>query len=336
MNVIGDWRDVTPEICATFATPKSEARREEAWKQYERLAKARAEIATPPPPVYAQTREAFMTAHPPGCLEYHEAMGPDGVYGRWIRGQDVAAMVGDTLFMHAGLNPSRPAPKSIAEVNERVRDEVRRLDAHRKRLADRRLGLDFFSLQEVFGVSVFELKLATQALNAAKEAGQQPPSLDFPTLRESQSVMEIAKWSLLDPEGPLWFRGYATWDEGATTTQVTTFLDQMKLARVVVGHTPTTDRRIITRYGGRVVVIDTGMLATVYKGQPSALEIVGPRMKAIYPDGEVELTTPKAAWMSAPLGSSSSSRASKPVALATAKLWPLRLRAGGTPGIGRG
>ena len=41
MNVMGDLRDVTPEICATFATDKSEARREEGWKQYERVAQSR-------------------------------------------------------------------------------------------------------------------------------------------------------------------------------------------------------------------------------------------------------------------------------------------------------
>jgi hypothetical protein len=66
------------------------------------------------------------------------------------------------------------------------------------------------------------------------------------------------------------------------------FLDQMKLARIVVGHTPTNDRRIQTRFGGRVATIDSGMLAS-FKGNPSALEIAGDRLKAIYPDSEVEL-----------------------------------------------
>ncbi|MGH9175971.1 MAG: metallophosphoesterase, partial [Vicinamibacterales bacterium] len=65
MNAMGDLRDVTPEICATFATPKSESIREEAWTQYERLARARAGVITPPPGVYTQTREAFMQAHAP-------------------------------------------------------------------------------------------------------------------------------------------------------------------------------------------------------------------------------------------------------------------------------
>jgi hypothetical protein len=149
-------------------------------------------------------------------------------------------------------------------------------------------------------------------------------------------MLDIGKWSLIDPEGPLWFRGYVNWPEDTTAAQVTTFLDSMKLARIVVGHTPTTDRRIAGRYGLRVVAIDTGMLASAYKGVPSALEITGVRMKAIYPDGEVELTLPKAARMSAPGAAPSSTRASRPDALATAKLRPLRLRSGGTPGIGRG
>jgi len=295
MNAMGDLRDVTPEICATFATANSESVREEAWKQYDRLAQARAGVVTPSPGVYTQTRDAFMQAHPPGCLEYREAMSPNGVYGKWIRGKDIAAVVGDTLFMHAGINPSRPPPKSIREVNDLARSEVRRLDAYRKRLADRRLGLPFFGLQEVIDVSIVELTVATRALEAAKAEGTEPPALDVPTLREAQAMLEIAKWSLIDPEGPLWFRGYAMWDEATTAPQVTAFLDQMRLARIVVGHTPTTERRIVSRYGGRVITIDTGMLASYYKGVPSALEIAGPRMKAIYPDGEVELTLPKVA-----------------------------------------
>lgn len=322
MNVIGDLRDVTPEICATFATPKSEAVREDAWKQYERVARGRATLTSPPAPVYSQTRDAFMQERAPGCLEYGEAMGPNGLYGKWIRAKDIAAVVNDTLFMHAGLNPSRPPPKSIADVNEQARAEVRRFDAYRKRLSDRRIGLPFFNLPEVMGASVVEVRLATQAISAAQAQGKEPPSLDIPLLREAQDIMQLpTKWSLLDPEGPLWFRGYAVWPEDTTAAQVTSFLDSMKLARIVVAHTPTTDRRIVTRYGGRVVTIDTGMLA-YYKGVPSALEIVGDRIKAIYPDGEVELTPAKTARMSVPAGTLSSTHASRPAAFATAKLMP--------------
>jgi hypothetical protein len=295
MNLIGDFRDVTPEICAAFTTKDSAGRQEEGWRQYERVAKARATAVTPAPPVYSKAREAWIAAHPPGCMEYRDAMAPSGTYGKWLREKDIATVVDGTLFMHAGLNPSRPAPASIAEVNDKVRAEVRRLDAFRKRAADKRIATAAFDLQEYLDVAVVELQAATAAIAAAKAEQKELPPLDLTFLREAQEILNIAKWIVVEPEGPLWFRGWASWPEESTTAQAMAFLDQMKLTRIVVGHTPTTDRRIGLRYGGRVVMIDTGMLAPYFMGNASALEIVGPRLKAIYADGEVDLTLPKAA-----------------------------------------
>jgi hypothetical protein len=287
MNFLGDWRDVTPEICATFATPKSEQRREDTWKQYERLKQGRTE---PLPTVYQATREQWMEAHPPGCLEYRDAMGPSGTYGRWLRQKDIAGEVASSLFMHAGLNPSRPVPKSIADVNERARADITRFDNYRRRIVDKKIGLPSFTLQQMLEVGANELRSALQALEKAKAENTQPAgNFDVPFLRETEAVLEIGKWSLLDPEGPLWFRGYAQWEEAATTPQVNALLDQLKLTRIVVGHTVTPDRKIHARYGGRVVLMDTGMLRQVYEGMPSALEINGTALKAIYPDGEEPL-----------------------------------------------
>ena len=95
----------------------------------------------------------------------------------------------------------------------------------------------------------------------------------------------------------------------------------MKLARIVVAHTPTAERRIVTRYGGRVVTIDTGMLAYCHRACPARSKSSG-IVWAIYPDGEVELTPAKAAQMSVPAGAPSRTHASRPAALATAKLMP--------------
>jgi hypothetical protein len=288
MNLVGDWRDVTPEICATFATPKSEQLREDSWKQYERIKQSRRDV--PLPAVYQMTRDQWMEANPPGCLEYRESMTPNGTYGRWLRQKDVAAEIGGTLFMHAGLNPARPAPKSIDEVNERARAEVQRVDSFRQRLVSKRLALPSFTVNQLLDVAVAELQAATQALAKAKAENSNSPVLDLPLLQAAQDMMEMGKWSIFDPEGPLWFRGYAMWDEDTTGTQVTTFLDQLKLTRISVGHTPTPDRKIRMRYGGRVIVMDTGMLQSYFMGTPSALEIAGGTLKAIYPEGEESLS----------------------------------------------
>jgi hypothetical protein len=293
MNFVGDWRDVTPEICATFATPKSEQRREEAWKQYERLKQGRTDTTLPA--AYALTKEQWLQTTAPGCLEYREAMGPSGTYGRWLRQHDIAATVEGTLFMHAGINPARPVPASLDAVVDQARAEVRRFDNYRDRLVDRRLALPSFTLQQILDVSVTELQRASEQFQKAKAEGTEV-QLDTVLLRDAQEVAtNVGKWSLLDPEGPMWFRGYAQWDEAETAPQVTALLDQLKITRIAVGHTVTADHRIHTRYGGRVIIMDTGMLRAVYKGTPSAIEISGAAIKAIYPDGEEALVPSGAA-----------------------------------------
>ena len=71
----------------------------------------------------------------------------------------------------------------------------------------------------------------------------------------------------------------------ATTERVAELLETYGARRFVVGHS-VQKREIQPRFGGRVLLIDTGMLASVYGGRPSALEIAGGRFTAIYEEGE--------------------------------------------------
>jgi hypothetical protein len=94
----------------------------------------------------------------------------------------------------------------------------------------------------------------------------------------------IGKSALLGPDGPLWFRGLAQLPE-TEEAQVTALLEQLGAVRFVTAHTPILPGRITARFNNRVFLIDTGMLASHYKtGRPSALELQGGRISAIYPD----------------------------------------------------
>lgn len=324
MNIVGDLRDTTPQIWQTFADGQSEARRESAWKQYDQLVAARRKVRTTLPNAYADTRESWMAAHPSGWLEYREALGPRGKYGRWLRGKPVAASIGGTMFMHAGISPDQPL--TVDMVNTRTRDEMARYEKYLQLLVDRKLALPFFTFQEVLEISASELQAASAVIEAAKAKGEQPDlsNFDIAVLREAVEIIKIEQWAIFAAEGPLWFRGYATWsDEEMPRAKVGGLLEKLGVQRIAVGHTPQRDGRIASRFQGRVFVMDTGMLAEVYKGRPSALEIRGNAVSAIYEDGVVPLVA-------------LSARASRPVALATAKLGPFRLRSGGTPGMGRG
>ena len=52
------------------------AARRQAWEDYAKLAAAKTEKGEPVPAVYAQTSEAWLTTHPPGYVEYQEALSP--------------------------------------------------------------------------------------------------------------------------------------------------------------------------------------------------------------------------------------------------------------------
>lgn len=298
LNMIGDLRYVTPEIASAFADAKSESRREKAWEDYQRLVAARAKARTTLPEVLTQTRETWMAAHPPGWLEYREALGPRGRYGKWLRGKPIAVVLDGTLFMHAGISPDQPA--TVDEVNKRARQEIARYDAYVQRLVAVKLALPFFTMQEVLEVSAAELQAVSNVIEQAKVQNETPDlsAFDIPLMREAVEITKIGDWSLLAAEGPLWFRGYVNWPEDDITgAKVLGFLKTAGLTRIVVGHTPVKDSRITPRYVGGVVAIDTGMLTEVYQGRPSALEILGAQMNAIYEDGTVPVSVATAPAM---------------------------------------
>ncbi len=279
MNLIGDTRDVTPEIFATFADTKSEQRREDAYKTYERLMDGRPEFgvvdkALAPASV---SKEAWMKAHPPGFIEYYEALAPRGKYGEWLRKHDPLARVGDSLFMHAGINPDTAPPKA-EDVNVKVRDEVKRFDDIRKTLVDAKIAAPWFTLGELLDVSRHYLKL-TQRPGGTELAQAQPH-----VYKAMFDLDGIGAWSVVNGNGPMWFRGFAQWPDADGAPLVAKLLQQYGAARFVTGHTPQATGRIMPRFENRVFLIDTGMLAAVYKGRPSALEIKDGVITAIYTD----------------------------------------------------
>jgi hypothetical protein len=92
-------------------------------------------------------------------------------------------------------------------------------------------------------------------------------------------------------DGPLWYRALAVESEATLAGDLTTMLERLQARAIVVGHTVAANGRIATRFGGRVVQIDTGMLGgTFYPGgRASALEIRDGRFVAIYEDGREQL-----------------------------------------------
>jgi hypothetical protein len=300
MNLIGDTRDVTREIFATFADRQSEARRQAAWAQYAAIGAARQAKGETVPVVYGQTREAWLTTHPLGFVEYREAFGPRGKYGAWLRDKDMVTLYGGSIFMHAGFAPET-APARLEDVNDRVRAEVRRLDKFVDRLVEEKLALPFFTLQEILQVASAEITAANTLIATAKAEGKEPDrsKLNVALLMEAQEILKLDSWTVVAGEGALWYRGLSTLPDDPAGGPFAPLLQRYGAMRFVTGHTPQQTRRITVRFGGRAVLIDTGMLS-YYKGRASALQIEGDALTAIYEDARVPLavTNQATVWRS--------------------------------------
>jgi len=92
---------------------------------------------------------------------------------------------------------------------------------------------------------------------------------------------------LEDEFGPLWYRGLSGVEPVALAETVDAILARHKINHIAVGHTVTSGV-IWPQYGGKVVMIDTGM-SRAYGGYLGYLEITPQGLFAGYPNGKVRL-----------------------------------------------
>jgi hypothetical protein len=89
--------------------------------------------------------------------------------------------------------------------------------------------------------------------------------------------------------GPLWYRGLARGDEDAERPSLDSVLTHFNAEMIVLGHTP--DLNAVTpRFGGQVVIIDTGISA-YYGGHLASLLIEDGTATAIHGDHRLALPT---------------------------------------------
>lgn len=94
-----------------------------------------------------------------------------------------------------------------------------------------------------------------------------------------------------DPDGPLWYRGYAGDDELKLANEIKVIQERYGIRHVVVGHTVSKDG-VMSRCGGAIVMIDVG-LSRAYDGVPACLEIEGGEFRVMTVDGSRRVLIPK-------------------------------------------
>ena len=267
MLMTGFMSYTVPEDYQSFAGADSDKVRQREFQDYVKYREKRAARFKQPKPQFGNgEREAWMKAHPPGYFEMRRAYASDGQYGRLMRRRDAVTQVDDTVFLHGGLAPELPF-KSIREINERVRKELEVVDQAEASLASRGILWRFLNIEEV--------KAEVEAEVKALQVEKRPLEPDLEPLLAFDRIMLYAN------NGPLWYRGYAQQPEGELAVALDRVLQQFGVKRMVMGHTVLA-RSITPRFGGKAILIDTGMLVSFFQGRPSALEIAGGTLKALY------------------------------------------------------
>ena len=258
MNVFGDLRYTTRGEFAAFADEEPPEvrilRREELLGLVRRgspllAGKYHRTLAA------SLNEKTFDDVFPPGFFAHRAAFSPDGRYGKWLLGREAVHEEKRTLFVHGGLGP-RFGAWNLDDLNRRIkRDLLEYLDLMTK-------------LEEL---KVFHRDLGYTELGnllAAERAARGPRGDLGPIFRKLEALSD---GPLLAADGPFWYRGLALGREAALAKHVERLLRVHDVDRIVLGHTTTTSSRIETRFGKRVILIDTGLNQDAFGGRPSAL-----------------------------------------------------------------
>ena len=215
------------------------------------------------------------TGRPPGYRNHRLAFASTGQYGKWLLEVPLLVQINDTLFVHGGIPPAL-ASESIAEVNARYRAELAEL-------------LDLGAQLIDAGLVDPHQDLLRQG-DAAMERIEHPadPSL----VAAARRFAEVADSDLFSWLSPNWYRGTALCSEPVEAAVLDAALARQGAQRVVMGHTPTSNRRVQQRFDGRAILADTGMLASYYRGQASLVTIVGDGLTVTYPAEGPEVVPP--------------------------------------------
>jgi hypothetical protein len=252
MNLMGDLRYLVAPDYAAFAADETETLRADAYASY---ASRRDAADEAPLALFDQT-------YPRGYFARQEAMSIDGTYGKWLLSLPAIIVINDTAFVHGGL-PPLVAETSLESLNANIATKLRRYLELRESLASA-------------GVLPVGDMTSDRATAEAAVASATEPGADI------REFLELADSAELGSDGPLWYRGSVYCKPLLERPILEAALERLAVARVVVGHTPTGDRRAHSMYDGKLLMLDTGMLAAYYNGRPTALVIEGDQTRVQY------------------------------------------------------
>ena len=254
MNIVGDLRYVSAEEYAAFAGKEDDALREQVWAQV---------LAQEP----AALRAGFDAEFPQGYFAHRQAFSPTGQYGSWLLTRPFLLVVNDTAFVHGGL------PPIVAELG---------LEG-----TNQRLHAALTEYLQTWASLEKELAIVRPTAFTGR-----PDALAGKGAQIQSKMLAELQAKLFANDSPIWFRGQALCYPLTEVDNLEAALRSLGVARVVAGHTPAENGRVRSRFDGRVILLDTGMLRSAYHGTPSALVFEAGQWSVAYADRPGQRTQP--------------------------------------------
>jgi len=249
MILTGDMRYVSAQEYAAFAEDEDRAERKRWFEVFVKQQGAEK----------GAVRAEFEQNYPPGYFAMRRAFRPDGIYGRWLLEKNIIVVINGTAFVHGGLSP---------EVTRIGLDGVNQ--ALQKELADFTGVLDVLTDAEILSPTDSHYKYES-ILNNFMPALSEDPVI----MHAVSAGIRLNESEILGVDGPLWYRSNVNCPGIIEEHRLDAALAAIGADRVVVGHTPTPNRKVLQRFGGRLIEIDTGMLNFYYSGIGHALILEG-------------------------------------------------------------
>lgn len=265
MNLLGDLRYVAVGEYAAFADEETAEQRDRAFAKYLQVRGVEAG---------AGTRATFDRDHPPGFFAHRQAFGLDGEYGAWLVEKPWLVVVNDTAFVHGGL------PEPVAElggdgINGRIREQLAQYMENARLLVD----ADILDIT----LSFYDHPKYVERYRAAVVEG----TATWTAEQEEAAavVLQLNDGDLFASDSVLWYRGTVGCSAPVEAHRLDRNLAVLGATRVVIGHTPTYNGRVLERFDARVTRIDTGMLHSYYGGRGAAMVINDGTVSVRYQDG---------------------------------------------------
>ena len=265
MNLVGDLRYVAREEFAAFADEESAEEREHWFQELLSARRIQAEGQVDE----AALRAEFDRERPPGFYGHRSAFGSEGTYGRWLMQKPLLIVINDTAYVHGGL-PELVGVLGLERLNDDLRAQVTEYVGAVEQLARNDLldpATGFYDQPD------FAAALQNDDTDSAE------------IVEALETVLNLNEAEVHHPDSPLWYRGTVGCSLPVEGDVLAAALNAVGASRVVIGHTPTVMRQVLSKFDGRVIEIDTGMLNSAYKGSGNALIIEGDMVSVVNQHG---------------------------------------------------